>query len=99
MQSFGISSKLVKCTLQTNAGPIGSHAANIVRINGAWHILDATNPLEDREGKGAVTLFDIKEHGELDTNSPPQTKYTFTSGTGKKLTYEFRNDMFIMVKH
>jgi transglutaminase-like putative cysteine protease len=92
LQSFGITSRLLKCNLGVGQEKGEPHACNLVRVNGKWSILDATNP-EVNKGVGEVFLTPIPGT-DIDTN-----KYNYTwqvqCKKGQDIrTYQSRHNMF-----
>jgi hypothetical protein len=80
LQAFGMTSRLLKCYLGG-----GAHAANLVRINYQWHILDTTND-----------IFEPIEDEEIDLNN---NDYTWcVESDGAIFEYISRKDMYFRIK-
>jgi hypothetical protein len=88
-QAFGLTSRLLKCNLNGE-----SHAANLVRLDNQWYLLDSTNPMKV-SGKVQVCLSPISQR-EIDIN---RHNYTWqVKHDGGIRTYESRNNMFFRIK-
>lgn len=96
LQSFGLTSRLLKCMY--GAYIPEPHAANLVRINNVWHLVDATNPNSDENGRTTPFIEPLSEK-TIDTNThnyvwtPEATMY------GKKQTrsYQSRHNMYYRI--
>lgn len=89
-QAFGLESRLLKCTLNG-----GSHGANLVRLDGVWHLEDVTNP-RSRHGQLAYFLVPLSV-SEIDLN---EDSYSWEiASQGEQRIYCSRNDMFYQIKN
>ncbi len=92
-QAFGLTSRLLKCRLDTGK-VTESHAANIVRVDTVWHLLDVTNPIMVN-GNWQICLVKIPEQ-DIDLNKNFYTwKVKHDSGTR---TYTSRKDMYFQIR-
>ncbi len=88
-QAFGLTSRLLKCTMDGS-----SHAANLVRIDMRWHLLDVTNPIMSN-GKWHICLIPIPQT-DVDLN---KKAYTWNVPYDKGIrTYISRNNMYFRIK-
>jgi hypothetical protein len=95
LQTFGITSRLLKCDVDFGEGSRGAHAANLVRINSRWHLLDITNPDKGKSGEGETFLRPIPENN-VDPNSKDY-EWKFRRNDGKEWRYRSRNNMFYRI--
>jgi hypothetical protein len=95
LQTFGITSRLLKCDVDFGGGSGGAHAANLVRINNKWHILDITNPDIGKNGEGETFLRPIPE-GSVDPNSKDY-EWKFRRNDGEMWKYRSRNNMYYRI--
>lgn len=96
LQSFGLTSRLLKCDLNLGSdSKFFPHAANLVRIDHQWYLLDTTNPdLED--GLKTVFLKPIPEK-EIDLNTK-KYEWQFDVRQGaKQYIYRSRNNMYFKI--
>jgi hypothetical protein len=82
-QAFGITSRLLKCEMDKVP-----HAANLVRLDGIWHLLDVTNS-DLSQGERGLCLGPITER-EVDLNG---SVYIWTTRSPKR-TYVTNKNMF-----
>ena len=105
LQALGIESRLLKCTLDGER-----HVANLVRVNGQWHLIDTTNPEIDPEKPVLDTTLPAKMRVYCRpiqlSNSPTQswTLTRYVRGTHgetkeKSSTYTSHNEMYYRVLH
>jgi len=98
LQSFGITSRLLKCTMRTPGTSDIPHAANLVRINSIWHLVDTTNP--DRESTGKITPF-VKPLMEREVNTGKNNyEWNITAklfGAISPRTYRSRDNMYYRI--
>ncbi len=87
MQALGLTSRVLKCRLNG-----GGHAANLVRINGEWHVLDATVP----DTKNDVYLAPVHER-DIDLNHHDYI-FTLGSGTPDPRVYASHSTMYYRVR-
>lgn len=98
LQACGITSRLLKCDVDFGNGQLGAHAANIVRVNSKWYLLDATNP-DSKDGVGEVFLIPLPER-DIDPNSSNAMEWTVPrKKDGKSWKYRSRNNMYSMIRH
>ncbi|MDO8467408.1 MAG: transglutaminase-like domain-containing protein [Nanoarchaeota archaeon] len=88
-QAFGLTSRLMKC--DSNGG---AHAANLVRTDGAWSLLDVTSPLIVK-GKQYVCLFPLPEK-DIDLNKNIYN-WGVRDDNGER-EYITRNNMYFRIK-
>lgn len=87
LQAFGLTSRLLKCVT------LGHHAANLVRVNSKWHILDATKT-RSKDGELQAFMPEIG-YGDIDVTKQDYS-WTVNNGDGDH-TYNSRNDMFYRI--
>lgn len=95
LQSFGITSRLLKCRLDFGSGHSGRHAANLVRVDYQWYLLDVTNP-DIVDGQGDMYLKPIPEKN-VDLNSKNYIWHFPRSDGAKGRTYESHDDMYFKI--
>lgn len=88
-QAFGLTSRLLKCSLDGE-----SHAANLVRLDKQWYLLDSTNPIKVN-GKPQVCLAPLPQQ-EIDINR--QTYTWHVKHDGGIRAYMSRNNMHYRIK-
>ncbi len=88
-QAFGLTSRLLKC--EYNGIP---HAANLVRVNGMWNLLDVTNPVTVG-GEEYTCFFPIAERS-IDLNRDSYD-WTVVDDQGVR-NYKSRNNMCFRIK-
>jgi hypothetical protein len=97
LQACGITSRLLKCNVDFHNGRgSGGHVANLVRIQGKWHLVDYTNP-DYNNGVGKVFHAGLSET-DIDLN-----KHTYTWNARRKheneiYTYTSRNNMYYRIR-
>lgn len=87
-QAFGLTSRYVKCHVDG-----GRHAANAVRINHSWHLVDPTIPDYEKRSDGQRHW----QPGIYRINSEPKLREPLTvTGryNGKNRTYVAHDDMY-----
>lgn len=92
LQAFGLTSRLLKCDLDSGKGAREPHACNLVRVDGKWAILDSTNPDEDN-GVGEVFIAPIQDQN-IDLNNQSYAWPAKRKKEGKTITYYSRNKMY-----
>ena len=98
LQACGITSRLLKCDVNFHDGQ-GSvaHAANLVRIQGKWHLVDYTNP-DQNKGIGQVFHAGLQE---TDINLNRKQSYTWNARrkhNNEIYTYTSRNNMYYRIR-
>lgn len=97
LQSFGISSRLVKSELIINGRNLGPHANNIVRMDGNWYILDSTNPERNPDGKSSKVFIRRLPEKQIDTNMNDYG-WSFDLSDGGTRGYITRSNMFYRIR-
>ncbi len=96
LQSFGLTSRLLKCDLDLQDGTgFGPHAANLVRIDFEWYILDSTNP-QRLVDHGEVYLAPIEDK-TIDLNTKSYAWKVSPSSGVKERVYKSRNNMYFKI--
>lgn len=96
LQSFGLTSRLLKCDVAFDADRyLSAHAANLVRIDNQWYLLDTTNP-DVKDGKKDVFLRKITEK-DIDLNTKKYYWEFIRNKDGKKYRYQSRDNMYFKV--
>lgn len=95
LQSFGLTSRLLKCNADFGSGHSGRHAANLVRVDYRWYVLDVTNP-DIVDGRGGIYIRQIPEK-EIDLNTKNYIWHFPRSGGAKGRTYESHHDMYFKI--
>jgi hypothetical protein len=96
LQACGITSRLFKCDVDFEA-PMGAHAANLVRVNGKWYVLDTTNP--DRKGNvGEVFMFPLTET-EMTFKTMAGKEWSTVRNNGVVFKYRPRDNMYSIIRH
>ena len=95
LQTFGLTSRLMKTDVSFDTGYPGPHANNLVRINHKWFVLDATNP-EKLNSQLQSTVF-IKQIPERDMDLNNKTyKWSFDTPYDVR-SYATRNNMYYRI--
>jgi hypothetical protein len=98
LQACGMTSRLLKCDTDFGKGTFEQHAANLVRINGTWHVLDATNP-DVQGGVGEIFMFPLRDKN-VDPASFSGTEWSIQrKKDGKIWKYRPRNNMYYIVRN
>ena len=97
LQSLGITSRLFKCELDAGKGVFESHAANLVRINSKWHILDSTNP-DNTAGIGEIFILPLNV-ADADAATLNGKEWSHVRNNGHTWKYRHRNDMYWTIQH
>jgi hypothetical protein len=95
LQTFGITSRLLKCDLDFGGRSGGAHAANLVRMNNKWNLLDITNPDIGKKGEGETFLRPISEKN-IDPNSRDY-EWKLRRNDGEEWRYRSRNNMYYRI--
>lgn len=99
LQAFGMTSRLLKCDVdaQKNKNFTGAHAANLVRVDNKWYLLDTTNQDVDKTGKGKIFITPLPEES-IDTNNH---QYSWTISRMRDQDtwkYKSRNNMYYRIR-
>lgn len=97
LQALGITSRVFKCDVDTGKGTFEPHAANLVRINGKWHILDATNP-DSKQGVGEIFMIPMNETS-VDPGALNGRVWSSQRNDGRTWKYRSRDDMYYTIRH
>lgn len=96
LQSFGITSRLLKCDVSFRDGDaLSPHAANLVRINFKWHLLDTTNP-DEYNGQGEIFMPEISER-DIDFKRNSYSWRFPRKKNNQVVTYNSRNNMYFKI--
>lgn len=94
LQSFGLTSRLIKTNVSFDGRDSGPHANNLVRINYRWYVLDVTAPERLNPNHSRVFLKPVPE-SNIDLN---ESKYTWSFDNGySNRKYVTRNNMFYKI--
>jgi hypothetical protein len=95
LQTFGITSRLLKCKVnfEGDSNDLSSHAANLVRVDYKWYLLDSTNPDSVEGGDYQVFMKQIPEK-EIDLNRNIYTWSLERKKNKKKFIYRSHNKMY-----
>jgi len=97
LQALGITSRLFKCDAEIGRGVFEPHAANLVRVNSKWYILDATNP-DSKQGVGEIFMIPMNV-----TDADPALlrgkEWSSVRNNGRTWRYRSRNDMYYTIRH
>jgi len=97
LQACGITSRLLKCDVDFHNGHgAGGHAANLVRIQGKWHLVDFANP-DQNNGKGEVFHAGLRET-DIDLNKHSYTWNARRKHNNEIYTYTSRNNMYYRIR-
>lgn len=91
LQSLGLTSSLMKSDVRFGNNYSGAHANNIVRIDGKWHLLDSTNPRNDKPEVYMVPL----PQPDIDLTQNTY-KWKLIVGADERI-YESRNNMYYRI--
>lgn len=97
LQSFGISSRLIKSELVINGNNLGPHANNIVRMDGNWYIIDTTNPERNSDRKSSKVFIRRLPEKQIDTNMN-NYEWDFDLSDGEKRGYITHSNMFYRIR-
>lgn len=97
LQAMGITSQLFKCMVRFGDKPPGGHAANLVRMNSKWYVLDTTNP----EVVGVIPKVYLRELPGVTENPYKQlSNPTWIFDTGdKRRQYTLRKSMHFRIRN
>lgn len=96
LQSFGITSRLLKCDVDFGKGKgFSAHAANLVRIDHQWYLLDTTNP-DLKDGKKDVFLRAVSDK-DIQLNTKTYDWEFVRNRDGSKYKYRSRDNMYFKV--
>lgn len=96
LQAFGIHTQLFKCYLSIGGGSRSSHVANLVELNGAWYVLDTTNP-EKVGGKRTIYLKRLEGVGKNPYKDHRRT-FVIDEHTEKERRYKLRRNMYYRIR-
>lgn len=96
VQTCGLTSQLLKCTVKFWNTDRESHVANLVRVDYKWYLVDPTAPIEGLDGKVRYAINPIKEK-EINVNKQTYTWYV-GENIKKPRTYVSRNNMYYQIK-
>lgn len=97
LQALGITSRLLKCDFDTGKGVFESHAANLVRVNSKWYILDATNP-DSKDGVGEIFMIPLNET-DVSLATLSGKEWSSQRNDGRTWRYRPRNNMHYTIRH
>lgn len=96
-QAVGLTARVLKSNLSADGKYLGRHAANMIRVNHKWYVLDATNPdYVTEDGRN------IWRPGIIRADRPPHPgESKLYEGTykhnGKHHAWEARDDMYWII--
>lgn len=96
LQTFGITSRLLKCDLGVDNESLGPHVANLVRINNKWYLLDVTNPDEENGHWKIFTTPLLEKH--IDPNNQSYEWIGHKTKNNKVYKYRTRNNMYYRIR-
>ena len=95
LQAFGLESRLLKCYV--SMGPMdggGAHAANLVKVENLWHILDTTIPEEISPTQKIVFIKNTDERSvNMNYQNYSWEVPAYDKGTNTKRVYTSRHNM------
>jgi len=91
IQSTGLISRLLKCSVHENGNLLGYHSANLVNVQNEWYLLDITMPTKINGRKKFA--FKVPDKN-IDTN---KNNYSWTNPE-TRIEYRSKNDMFYRIK-
>lgn len=95
LQTLGITSQLLKCDVIFPRSS-GGHAANLVRLNNSWYLLDTTNP-EVVDGNQKVYLKSLPGVVENPYKDANRHVWNLDSNKGPRI-YTLRRNMFYRIR-
>lgn len=96
LQSFGITSRLLKCDVDFGRARGGGHAANLVRINNKWYLLDSTIPDPGTNQKKYGIFIKKIDDKRIDLNYK-NYEWSLKEKNGENRIYKSRNEMYYRI--
>lgn len=97
LETFGITSRLMKSELIVNGQNLGPHVNNAVRIEEKWYIVDPTNPETKADGKNSKIFIRPIPETSLDLNAN-KYEWNFDLENGEKRGYKSRSNMYYRIR-
>lgn len=101
LQAVGVTSRLIKCDARFNDNRgFERHAANLVRVNSQWALVDSTNPEYEQVRGRKILRPSHYEISEPPTPSEPRKNYDVVSNyaDGRRQYRVHQDDMFWVIQ-
>lgn len=95
-QACGITSRLLKCDIQFWNWDYWAHAANLIRLDYTWYLVDTTNPIKWNDWKIRYAITPIPEK-DIELNKQKH-QWTVDKNIVIPRKYTSRNNMFYQVR-